>query len=258
MCCLCVLPPRLSCGCKWPPPPRRRAQISCRLWSRRPRRGFRVVNSHFNRSDQRMNVPPPSPHPCVAIFFNLFCLSRRETQAQSKAKFPPCENPQARLLRRREVVHITILVFSPQLSSNSHQAVHILMALLSLLRLLEPNIFCCVLCLVCFSSPIHLKRSCWQTRSAAALVQHWWHHTTHFSVRIYFKDAKKGPFHIKKMPLLTEHSLKVSQDVCSYGYGRTCRVRNDKLRLQLNTPAAPNLLGVKKFPSNPLTARIFF
>lgn len=30
------------------------------------------------------------------------------------------------------------------------------------------------------------------------------------------------------------------------------------MRLELNTPAAPNLLGVEKFPSNPLTARISF
>lgn len=152
------------------------------------------MNSHFNRSDQQINAPPP--HPCVAVFI-LFCFSRRETQAQSKATISHGEKPQACLLRRSQVVDITILASCPQLSSNSHQAVFTLMTLLSLLRLLQRNIHHFLRSPSCLSLITHPSRKGLVHRLRLLLL---WsttmlrHYTTKLPVQTHSEDAKERPF----------------------------------------------------------------
>lgn len=130
------------------------------------------MNSHFNRSDQRINAPPP---PMCCYILSLLSQSARNTGSKTKATISHCENLQACLLRRSQVANITILIFCPQLSSNSHQAVFMLMTLLSIMRLLKRNVHHFFARSVLFVShhPSILKRSCSQTASAAALVHYY-------------------------------------------------------------------------------------
>lgn len=96
---------------------------------------------------------------CCYIF-SLLSQSARNTGSKTKATISHCENLQACLLRRSQVANITILMFCPQLSSNSQQAVFMLMTLLSLIRLLKRNVHHFFACSVLFVShhPIYLKK----------------------------------------------------------------------------------------------------